>query len=375
MATSVSRRILVAILATVVATGCGPDERRNAGDTAAGGARAHGDANGDVAALVYVSNEDSDDITIIDSRTDSVIGSIPAGKRPRGLALSPDGRTLFVAVSGSPKAGPGVDESKLPPPDRAADGVAVIDLATHRYSRTLPGGQDPESFAISKDGRTLYVSNEDAASVSVVDVQSSRVIATVPVGGEPEGVTLHPDGRSVYVTSEADHGVDVIDTERNTVIARIPTGNRPRSTVFTADGAKGYVTAELGGAVTLVDAKAHKPLRSIAIPGEGAKPMGTAISPDGRRVYVTNGRGGTLSVIDVATDSVVATVKVGTRPWGVGVTPDGKKIYTANGPSNDVSVIDAETRQVIATVKGGRSPWGVAVARGPVPLDPAPAAP
>src|SRR4051794_26827285 len=56
---------------------------------------------------VYVSNEDSNDITVIDSSTDEVTGTIFVGKRPRGIRLSPDGNTLLVALSGSPKDPPG----------------------------------------------------------------------------------------------------------------------------------------------------------------------------------------------------------------------------------------------------------------------------
>jgi len=355
---------VVVAAAIAMATGCRSNEGRGPADTAraAGGPASSGPTGRRSGApLVFVSNEDSDNITIIDSGTDSVIATISAGKRPRGLRLSADGKTLFVAVSGNPKGGPGVDESKLPPPDRSADGVSVVDVATLRHVKTLPGGNDPEAFAISNDGKTVYVSNEDAGTVSVLDVESGKVTAVVPVGEEPEGVTMRPDGKAVYVTSEGTGTVAVIDVGRQTVVATIRTGKRPRSTVFTPDGAKAYVTAENGGTVTVVDTKSNKPRKTITVPDSGARPMGTAISPDGRWIYVTNGRGGTLSVIDTGRDAIVASIRVGARPWGVAVTPDGKKIYTANGPSNDVSVVDADSRRVVRTVAAGQSPWGVAI--------------
>src|SRR5690349_20737190 len=69
--------------------------------------------------LVFVSNEASGDIGIIDGEKDELVATLPIGKRPRGLKLSADGKLLFVAVSGSPRGGPGIDESKLPPPDRS----------------------------------------------------------------------------------------------------------------------------------------------------------------------------------------------------------------------------------------------------------------
>jgi len=359
--------ILTALIVTTAACGTNDTGKRRDSSGAAvnpetGVAPSGAAARRSGAPLVFVTNEDSDNVTIIDSGTDSVIATVPAGKRPRGIRLSPDGKTLFVAVSGSPKGGPGVDESKLPPPDRRADGVAVIDVATLKPVKTLRGGNDPEAFALSNDGKTVYVSNEDAGTVSVVDVETGRLVDSVRVGAEPEGVTMRPDGKAVYVTSEATGAVAVIDAGRNRVVATIHTGKRPRSTVFTLDGAKAYIPAEAGGTVTVVDTKTNKPIKTITVTDSGAKPMGTAISPDGQWVYLTNGRGGTLSMIDTARDSIVFSLRVGARPWGVAVTPDGKKIYTANGPSNDVSVVDHSSRTV-RHIPAGRSPWGVAIGR------------
>ncbi|WP_225409619.1 beta-propeller fold lactonase family protein [Stigmatella hybrida] len=311
---------------------------------------------------VYVSNEESNDISVIDPATDQVVATVFVGKRPRGIRLSPDGQTLYVAVSGSPRAPPGVDESTLPPPDRSADGIALVDIASLKLVKTLESGDDPEAFDITPDGRFLYVSNEDAAQASIVDLASGQVTHTVKVGGEPEGVTTRPDGQVVYVTSEEDHQVYAIDTRSHEVVARIPTGDRPRSVTFTPDGARAFITAEFGRTVTVVDAQRHQVLSTLPIERPSARPMGTALSPDGRTLYVTHGRGKSVSFIDVARLEVVHTVEdVGTRPWGAGVSPDGRKLYTANGPSNDVSVIDTGTGQVLKRIAVGSSPWGIAV--------------
>src|SRR5438132_7116012 len=105
----------------------------------------------------YVSAEDGNQIVVVDPGSAAVIERIPVGKRPRGLKVSPDGQRLYVALSGSPRAGPGVDESKLPPGDRAADGIGVVDLATGKVLRTYPSGQDPESLDLSPDGKTMFV--------------------------------------------------------------------------------------------------------------------------------------------------------------------------------------------------------------------------
>src|SRR6266852_7340456 len=86
---------------------------------------------------VYVSNEASDDVAVLEN--DELVARIAVGKRPRGLKLGPDGR-LYVAVSGSPSAGPGMRDEDLPPPDRAQDGIAVVDLTQGNAVTRLPGG-------------------------------------------------------------------------------------------------------------------------------------------------------------------------------------------------------------------------------------------
>src|SRR5436190_16290322 len=115
---------------------------------------------------VYVTDEVSGELSIIDPGTLEVVSTVKLGKRPRGIHASPDGKTIYVALSGSPIAGPGVDESKLPPPDKSADGIGVFDVAQNKLVRILEGGSDPENFDVSRDGNLLFVSNEDVATIS-----------------------------------------------------------------------------------------------------------------------------------------------------------------------------------------------------------------
>ena len=177
---------------------------------------------------VYVSDETGGRIAVLDPVAGRVVDALAVGKRPRGLRALADGQQVFVALSGSPIAGPGVDESKLPPADRDADGIGIVDLGTLKVSRVLRSGPDPESFALSLDEKTLYVSNEDAAEMSVVDVATGEIRARVHVGEEPEGVTMRPDGHVVYVTSEGSNAVVAVDTTTLKEIARVSTGARPR---------------------------------------------------------------------------------------------------------------------------------------------------
>lgn len=310
---------------------------------------------------IFVTNERSGTLSVIDGATQRVVATVPLGKRPRGLKVSPDGKLLYVALSGSPIAGPGVDQSTLPPADKGADGIGVVDLQSLKLVRVLRGVSDPEQLAVGKDGKYLYVASEDTGKGIVMDATDGRVIATMNVGGEPEGVTLSPDGRHVYMTSEEDHHVAVIDTSANRVVANIDVGLRPRFTEFSDDGSIAYVSGENDGTITVIDTASRRRLRTLKLEGPLARPVGMAVSHDGKQLYVVTGRGQKLLALDPETGKVLASVDVGPRPWGVAISPDGRTLYTANGNSNDVSVVDVATFRVTKRIPVGDTPWGLVI--------------
>jgi YVTN family beta-propeller protein len=312
---------------------------------------------------LYVSDETGGNVVVIDPQHASVVTRIAVGKRPRGIQISPDHTRVYVALSGSPIGGPNVDESQLPPPDRRYDGIGVVDLRSQRLIQTYPSGADPEAFALSHDGKVLYVSNEDVGKVSAVDLVSGSVRASVDVGAEPEGVAVSADDRIVYVSCETANSLYVVDAPGMKVVATIPTAKRPRA-IYLADAPRrGYVTDEFGGALTVFSTEDYHVLGTITLGDpKVVRPMGIA-SADGRRLYVTTGRFGALLEVDPQARTIVRTVeKVGQRPWGIALSGDGRKAYTANGPSGDVSIVDLQSGQVEARIAVGGSPWGIVAA-------------
>ena len=212
---------------------------------------------------LFVSDETGGAVVVVDPVARSVVQRIAVGKRPRGIRLSPDGTLLYVALSGSPIGGPGVDESKLPPGDRTADGIGVVDVATGSLVRKYQSGQDPETFAISDDGKMLYVSNEETSEMTALDLSSGNITGHVKVGDEPEGVTIRPDGKFVYVSCEGSNLVVVVDRDKMTEVARIETPARPRAVAFTSNGSAGFISTENGGAVVAFDPATNKATGTI----------------------------------------------------------------------------------------------------------------
>jgi YVTN family beta-propeller protein len=312
---------------------------------------------------LYVTNETSGDMTVIDSSNFEVVENIHLGKRPRGIHKSPDGKLLYIALSGSPIGGPNVDESTLPPADKSADGMAVFDIAQNKVVRTLEGGSDPENFAVSTDGKLIYVSNEDDDGVSIIDTTTGKVVPpTIKTGDQPEGVSLTADGKLIYSTNEGDGTVTVIDTATRKLLNTIKVGRRPRNVVFLPDGQHAYVNAENDGTVGILDLAKNEMTGTITLgtPGD-IKPMGLVLTADGKKLYVTTGKGKKVFVIDTTTNQISTSFEVGQRPWGIALSPDSKTLFTANGPSQDISVIDTATNTVTKKVKGTGGPWGIQI--------------
>lgn len=309
---------------------------------------------------VYVTNEVSGDLTIIDSEKLDVVAKVPLGKRPRGIHASPDGKTIYVALSGSPIAGPGVDESKLPPPDKSADGIGVFDVAQQKLLRVIHSGSDPEEFAVTADGKLLYVSNEDVGGASILDLASGKVLKEIKTGDEPEGVMISPDGKHVLVTSEDAGTVAVIDTTKQELLDNIKVGRRPRSIAFLPDNNRAWLNAENDATVVLIDLAKKSATQTVQLGEAGViKPMKVLLSPDSKTLYVSSGRGKKVFFLEAESGKVSGELEVGRRPWGMALSPDGKTLFTANGPGNDISIIDTATKAIVKRVESVGSPWGV----------------
>jgi YVTN family beta-propeller protein len=324
--------------------------------------------------LIYVSNERSGDLTVINGNDFKVTATIPVGKRPRGVHVSPDGKLIYVALSGTPISEPPQldangnpifkkgqdDDDDNAKADKAADGIGIVDVAQQKFLRKIPAGSDPEQFSLSADGTQIYVSNEDVGTASVLNINSGKVEHIVVVGREPEGVGTVPGGKTFYVTCETAGMVFVIDAKTCKAIAHFTVNPRPRSVDFLPDGSRAYIPSESVGQLNVIDGETFKVSKVIDLP-KGSRPMCVRVAPDGKKVYVSTGRGGTVCVVDSAGGDVLNTIKVGKRPWGLAISPDGKFLYAANGPSNDISVVDLGTEKEITRIKAGASPWGIAI--------------
>src|SRR6516225_4138672 len=99
--------------------------------------------------------------------------------------------------------------------------VSVIDTAGNKVTATIPVAQGPHGMAISGDGRTVYVTGDGSSSLSIIDTATDRVVKTVEVGKAPNGVALTPDGKLLLVTIYAEDRLAFLDTATNTIVGSV----------------------------------------------------------------------------------------------------------------------------------------------------------
>ncbi|HEX5082043.1 MAG TPA: beta-propeller fold lactonase family protein [Blastocatellia bacterium] len=197
---------------------------------------------------------------------------------PAGIAVTPDGRRLYVA-------------------ENLTNKVAVVDLATRQVITKIAVGEYPYDCEISRDGGRVYVSNWGGRSVAVIDSTSNQVVNNIPAGDHPNDLELTRDGKTLYVANANSNTVSVIDTAQMKEIEAISTALHPKSPI-------------------------------------GSTPNAVALSPDEKTLYIANADNNDVAVVDVArrgNSEVEGFIPTGWYPTSVRVSRDGKRIFVANG--------------------------------------------
>lgn len=317
---------------------------------------------------VYVADEETNSISVIDAVTFKKIRNIPVGLGPHNVQVAPDGKLLWLTTNGEPDLAVGKPAQQA----MAASGhgtmpgggaVWAIDTVTDLVVAKVPVGKHPAHVVVTPDGRQAYVTNGGDNTVSVVDLSAQLVIETIAVGASPHGLRFSPDGKQAWVANLKAGTVSVIDTRTRKQIARVAVGKGPAQVAFTPDGRLAFVSLSEEKRVAVIDPAKRQVIRKVSV---GTVPIQLYATPDSRLLLVANqgtrdNPGSTVSMIDLETFKVAATVETGPGAHGVVVDPDGSHAFVTNTYANTVSVLDIGERKVVATVPVGGGPNGVSV--------------
>lgn len=302
------------------------------------------------AEYVYVSNEDDDTVSVIDTSSNTVIDTISVGDRPKGITADPSGSRVYVA-------------------NQNDNTLSVIDTSTNTIMTTIAVGTEPggvDGIAISPDGSFVYVVNNYEDNLSVIDTTNNHVNAAIPVGDEPWGVAVNPSGKYVYATNDMDGTVSVIDTSSNTVIHTIQVGSGPTGIAVNPTGTKVFVAGEdeTDYSVSVLDTATCSVTRTIPAVGS----TGIAVDPSGTEVW-TGKDEKTIAIIDSTSYTVIDSITTVEGFDCIAFNHSGSRAYVNHEYDNSVSVIDTADRTVIKTIPVGRAPFWMAVVQDSDPVD------
>lgn len=312
--------------------------------------------------VAYVSNQEGG-VTVIDLNTMETVRSIdPKGGTPRGIGITPDGKTLITA-------------------NKDQGNISIIDIESGELIRFVEIGENPEFVRVV--GQTAYVSFEPSskggpppkpgeevieeeesdeplvpARIAIVDIQAGKVTKEVVGGPETEGIEFSHDGTKLIITNEEDDTVTVHDIATGELVKTVSTeglGIRPRGIKAAPDGSAYVSTLEFGNNFLVMDSEFNV-VRTV---DTGEAPYGIAYNRDGSLIYVAAGKAKTLEVYDAKTYEKVNQVTTGDRCWHFTFTPDDKEILLACGRSHEVLVIDTASLQVTKRIEDKELPWGI----------------
>jgi YVTN family beta-propeller protein len=248
---------------------------------------------------VYVACSKDDEIQSIDVATVRIVERtrVSPGDRPRELALTPDGRTLISANTGS-------------------NSISFFDAASLTRQERINVGAGPGSVVIDPSGRRAFVFNTLSSSVSVIDIASRSVVATLSTDAAPLRGQFNGRGNRLYVIHERSPYMTVLDPEQLTVVTRARL--RIGVTAIVVDRVRDLVC--LGGvndtAVEFYDPNALMPLYAMKTRA-GVSHM--AIDGENNSLYMVSPGGRSLAVGRLADRKVVSEIDVGDGPYWVAV--------------------------------------------------------
>ena len=318
----------------------------------------HAGASAQQHTIITLSHSDNT-VYDLDPTSGRIVHQFTAENQPHEGVVSPDGRTIFVAI---PQAGH----------------VVILDAETFQEKGRIEtpffhegdASTSPHGIAVNRDGSKVYVGIERAEipGIVVYDVNAGRVLGKIDVmleGGH--FLAIDPRTDKLYYPMRTDNRVVVIDTKTDKVTKIVEVEGGPVGVDFTRAG-EAWIHSDYDGSVTVIDMNTDEVVQRIERTGAGAGRI--AVSPDGRWAASTRGESANVAIIDTQKREVVARVPVG----GLGFplfSPDSRHLYVMTAASyagsppdlqvvrgGGVTVIDLGTMKAVARHAAGVNPFG-----------------
>ena len=293
---------------------------------------------------LYVANEESNTISIIDPAKRVLLAEIPTGKHPHNVNVDPLGRYFYVT-------------------NYMEDALQVFDVKTNALISTVKVGRQPAHVVSDSDGKRLYISNEGETTLSTVLVPAFKAAEPLEIKGQgPHGHLLSPDGRWLLTPNSRSGDVSLLNPAlRHVDLIKLPPGAKPVAMGITFDGKLAFVTDAGLNQVHKIDLARKKVLASLSV---GKRPIQVPVHPTRPVLYIPCMESDALYKVDLERWRVEKVIPVGKGAHGIAYSQDGREAYvtlTWEKPKGRVAVIDTEKDTVVTTLPVGEAPNGIAL--------------
>lgn len=281
---------------------------------------------------MYVNNPDaaqeyagaSGNVSIINSRTNSIVHTVNVGFGPMGIAYDPYNTLIYVAdYSG------------------ACHFLSVINSSTYAVSDIYLGSAGyPTEIAYDPVNHNIYVDEGSyncfkGCSVAVINSSTNAVVDQIHVGADPAGIAFDPSNGEMYVTDYMSDEVSVINSTTNTVTKEILLSSPPDCVAYDPENQFMYVGFESIGGVSLINTSSNTVVGNITL---NENPTGISYDPQNSYMYVEFLSKG-VSIINSTTNEILKNITAGCDPRAIAYDPYNTYMYIVNEASNNITVL------------------------------------
>jgi YVTN family beta-propeller protein len=313
---------------------------------------------------VYAADQTSNTVSVIDPSTNKLLGMIrlgdpvPGALSPlyrgqllvHGLGFSPDSRTLAVVSIGS-------------------NSVTLIDTATNKVKGTIYVGRSPHEAFFTPNGSELWVTVRGEDYVSVIDPVQMKETRRIEMANGPGMTIFGPDGQFAFVCSSFTPELSVVGVASHQIVKRLSQASPfcPNIAV-SPENDEVWLTLKDAGKTQVFSAK--PPFDQIALLDTGpiTNHVNFVNNRNGKFAYITIGGANEVKAFRRGTTpQLVATIPVGELPHGIWPSGDGTRVYVGLENGEHAVAIDTLTNKVIATIPIGQTTQALVYVPGAVP--------
>jgi YVTN family beta-propeller protein len=272
-----------------------------------------------------ISAQEGSEQKVISPKSKPIINS---GSFPIGIDINPITNKLYVA-------------------NQFSNTISVIDIDKSKVEKNIDVGNSPYDVDVNPFSNRIYASNRDSDTISVIDGFTNKELTKISVGDSPLGIGINLGRGWVYVANLDSNTITVIDAIDNHIIKTLKYASLPYDIVINPLTNKVYVSDLGKDSVLVLDGSNNTLVSTIPV---GLNPSVLAINTQTNTIYVSNFSNDTVSIINGTSNKVETNIKVGNNPVGIAVNPRTNKIYVNNLADNTISVINGTTNKVIENI-------------------------